>query len=188
MGRTNFKYGLEQKLAATLGELQLTEAEVARVEFLAATLSSLRNKARDLHELVGHLSAILKNVDPEWTPEDGPKPVVPNVHKAPTKMGHATRLALETLRDAEKPLTVRDIVEEVVVRQGLMDVTEQQFTALRNAVNAGLRGHRDTKVVYRDGQYPQRWVSAEHVDWIEVDESSNGRAHWKRKSRSKQVE
>ena len=85
MGRTNFKYGFEQKLAATLGELQLTETEVARVESLAATLSSFRNKARDLHELVGHLSAILKNVDPEWTPENGPKPVVPKCTRLPRR-------------------------------------------------------------------------------------------------------
>lgn len=188
MGRTNLHYGLEAKLASTLGELELTESEITRIETLAATLTGLRAKAQTLHEVIKSMSAVLKHIDPEWTPETGPKAVIPNVHKSPTKIGHGTRLALETLRDATKHMTVREITHEVVVREGLIDATKAQFTALCNAVNAGLRNHRDTKVVFRDGQYPQRWVTADHVDWIEVDETSKGRAHWTKSYRRKPVE
>lgn len=187
MGRSNLHYSLEAKLASTLGELQLTETDILRVETLAATLTGLRTKAQTLHELVKNMSAVLKHIDPDWTPENGPAAVVPNVHKAPTKIGHGTRLALDTLRDAQKPMTVREITDEVVVREGLINVTDKQRAALRNSVQAGLRGHRDTKVVFRDGQYPQRWVTADHLDWIEVDETSKGRAHWKKSYRLKKV-
>ena len=167
MGKTNLHYGLESKLAFLLGERTLTENEIARIESLAATLPELRRKAKRLHDAISHASGLLAHIEPGWSPEDAPAPVIPNVHKAPTKMGRCSRAALEVLREAVAPLTVREIAVEVLVREGVEDPTPRDVTLTRNSVQTSLRAHRGS-AVFRDGQFAQRWVSANNVGWIEV--------------------
>jgi hypothetical protein len=65
------------------------------------------------------------------------------------KRGTMFRAALEALRAAEGPMTVREIVDAILAAKGVTDATEKQYRDLQSGLRASLAGH-DGKTVNAD--------------------------------------
>jgi hypothetical protein len=73
------------------------------------------------------------------------------------KRGTLFRAALEALRGAPEPLTVREIVDAVIARKGIQDATPKQHEMLQQAIRSSLENHIG-KTVERVGEgIPMRW-------------------------------
>jgi hypothetical protein len=73
------------------------------------------------------------------------------------KRGTMFRVALEALRAAPEPMTVREIVDAVLVRKGIQDATAKQHEMLQQAIRSSLENHVG-KTVERVGEgSPMRW-------------------------------
>jgi hypothetical protein len=76
------------------------------------------------------------------------------------RRGECWRAALDVLRDASEPMTVRDLCLAMLARLGVNDPTAAQLRDLYGAVNRSLLGHDgDTVVTVGEGS-PRRWALA----------------------------
>jgi hypothetical protein len=67
------------------------------------------------------------------------------------------RAALDALRAARGPLTVREIVDAILAGKGVTDATAKQYRDLQAGLRASLEGHAG-KTVERAGEgAPMRW-------------------------------
>lgn len=155
MGHTNLLLGLERKIGAFMGEHAAKLEEIERIEKLAETLPTLRDRLWELQTLMEATEALLKSIRPGWQ-RDTIDPVRPFIHQIPIKLGEASRKGLEVLRTATGPMTTREIADEVLRREGISDVNTSTRERVRNTIDASLRKRRGT-VVDSDNQWPQRW-------------------------------
>lgn len=132
-------YALNRKYATTLGKLRRDPAS---------------NQLRD--DLV-HLEAVIRMFDPGW---DGDvKPIRPKAAIRWGKRGLCTRAAMAVLREATKPLTVREITNRVMARLGVPADDEEVFHSVSCTVRDTLK--RRTAFVRRVGDgKPGRWELA----------------------------
>jgi hypothetical protein len=73
------------------------------------------------------------------------------------KRGTLFRAALEAMRVAAGPVTVREIADAVLAAKGIMDATDKQHEMLQQAVRSSLENHA-SKTVERVGEgVPRRW-------------------------------
>jgi hypothetical protein len=73
------------------------------------------------------------------------------------KRGTIMRHALETLREAQGPLTAREIAERMLAAKGMSGVTPKAMRSLVGSVQVSLQNH-DGKTVTRIGEgMPGRW-------------------------------
>jgi hypothetical protein len=89
---------LTEKYAELLGELRAAD------ERAAAT-----------RESIAHLDHVIRLYRKDWT-GDGVKPRRPSYPSRYLKVGHGITTALDVLREAQRPLTVREIVLAVIAR------------------------------------------------------------------------
>jgi hypothetical protein len=157
MGHTNLLHGLERKIGALMGELIAKREEVERVEKLAAALPALCDRVWEIQTLIEATEMLIKSFKPDWR-RDTIDPVRPHVHQIPIKLGEAGRKGMEVLRTASKPLTTREITEEVLRREGLINVPLATRERIRNTIDATLRKRRGS-VVDSDGSWPQHWTA-----------------------------
>lgn len=139
-----------------MGELIAKREEVDRVERLVDSLPALRDRVWELQTLIEATETLIKSIKPDWQ-RDTIDPVRPFVHQIPIKLGEAGRKGMEVLRTATKPMTTREIAEEVLRRERLTDVNLATRERIRNAIDASLRKRRGS-VVDSDGSWPQRWA------------------------------
>jgi hypothetical protein len=67
------------------------------------------------------------------------------------------RAALEALRDAAGPVTVRELADAVLAARGVTDATPKQHEMLQQALRSSLENHVG-KTVERVGEgSPMRW-------------------------------
>jgi hypothetical protein len=67
------------------------------------------------------------------------------------------RTALDILRAAKEPMTVRQIVDGLLAAKGVTDATAKQYKDLQAGLRASLEGHVG-KTVERVGEgSPMRW-------------------------------
>jgi hypothetical protein len=127
---------LQERYAKMLGELKACDE---RGEQLRAELS--------------HMEAVIKIYRTDWTGEDV-VPRRPSYHGRYVKIGRGTQTALQVLRDADEPLTIREIVVKV------MDKLEIPITAgAVKSLDSTLRYTlgKKTSVVSVEGRYPKRF-------------------------------
>ena len=65
-------------------------------------------------------------------------------------------MALDVLREATVPMTVRDIVREMLSRIGITDYERDLLDKQANSLGAYLKGHKGD-LVESDGAWPQKW-------------------------------
>lgn len=73
------------------------------------------------------------------------------------RRGEGYRYALDVLRKAEGPLTVREIAERMVALKGVTDATPKQIRDLAAASLTSLRNHQGQTVVKVGEGVPGRW-------------------------------
>lgn len=156
MGKTNRTAALETKLSALLGEAEIKRSEIVKAEQLIAELPAMRERLWEIDELVKACEAIIRSDHPAWT-RDHLKPATPFVHKIPVRFGHASKLALDVLRQAGKPMRVKDIAIEVLRREGQDNATTEVIEKVANAIGNALRKKKGLGYVETDGGYPALW-------------------------------
>jgi hypothetical protein len=73
------------------------------------------------------------------------------------RRGTLFRTALDVLRPAKEPMTVRQIVDGLLASKGVTDATPKQYKDLQAGLRASLEGHSG-KTVERVGEgSPMRW-------------------------------
>ena len=89
---------LTEKYAELLGELRASD-----------------EKGASLREDIAHLDHVIRLYRKDWTGE-GVKPRRPSYPSRYVKVGHGITTALDVLREAQRPMTVREIVLAVMER------------------------------------------------------------------------
>jgi hypothetical protein len=156
MGKTNRKDTLESKIALLLGEHEIKTEEIAKAEKLIEELPAMRERLWEIETLVSACETIIKSDHPAWT-RDHLKALRPFVHKIPVKLGSASKLALDVLRLADRPLTVKEIAIEVLRREDHPNPDTATITKVANTIGNTLRSKPRGAFIDHDGGWPARW-------------------------------
>lgn len=115
-----------------------------------------KRQAERLADDMRHVEAVLKLFDPEFNARaiSARRRVTGNPW---FKRGTLFRAALEALRKATAPLTVREVTDAILAAKGVRDATAKQRTGLEAGVRSSLENHAG-KTVERVGEgVPKRW-------------------------------
>jgi hypothetical protein len=115
-----------------------------------------KRQALRLAEDMKHVEAVLKMFDPEFNARAiaARRRVTGNPW---FKRGTMFRHALEALRAAPGPMTVRELVDAILAVKGITDATAKQHKDLEAGLRASLGVH-EGKTVERVGEgIPMRW-------------------------------
>lgn len=132
--------GLHRLYAELAGELRHKEAE------RDAIVENLRSVER-----------VIKLVEPDFDA----KRVMPLRRQRPQlfprKAAQYSRLAIEILRGADRPLSVEQIVSTMVQQDRWSGISHEDVVRMRNAVRSWLT-YNAGKIVVAHGRYPSRWT------------------------------
>lgn len=158
MGQTNLKHALERKYAMFKGELGDKQKRVDEIEMLfREELPALSDRTKRLHRLMECAEELLHEIDPAWKPENT-RAVRPNVHKAPVEIGRISKTALDVLRESPVPLTIRQITDQLLLREGVGPVDAATRRRITNSVDATLRQKLEKHIVAHDGaRFARKW-------------------------------
>lgn len=165
MGMTNFRLALEKRYAALTGELESVRANIDRIRREIDALPVLEETVVKLEGLIASADNLLRDNNPEWQPEQTP-PIQPWTHQIPVPFGTCGRRAMEVLRMASKPMTVREIALEVLRGVGNDAPDDETILRTTNAICASLRSHRG-QTVESSGKYPAQWraINKSSLEW-----------------------
>ncbi len=155
MGKTNRMAALESKLVQLLGEEKDVRVAIERSERLVAELPEKRQRLREIAELIRACELVVTSDHPEWT-RGHLKPKRRFTHKIPVRLGQAIKIALDVLREAETPMTIREISCEVLFREGHDAPDADTITKVANNIgNQFRKGNRP--YLDNDGEWPAHW-------------------------------
>ena len=165
MGMTNFQLSLEKRYSALTGELEAIRANIDRIRREAETIPILKEKVSSLEALIASADLLLRDANPDWTPEKTP-PVQPWTHQLPVPFGSCGRRVMEVLRKTDRPMTAREIAQEVLRGVGCEEPDRKTMQRTVNAVEASLRKHRG-RTVESSGKYPAQWrtIHKRGMEW-----------------------
>ncbi len=155
MGISNRTAALERKISLLLGGQHKKAEEIDKAERLYAQVPDLRRRVTRINDLIFYCKEIIKDDQPDWTPENV-KALRPFVHKIPIKLGSAVKIALDVLRTADAPMTIREIAVEVLRREGQESVDKIMISKVADAIGNNLR-KRKRPYLANDGEWPSRW-------------------------------
>ena len=75
------------------------------------------------------------------------------------RRGEGYRCALDVLRKAEAPLTVRQVADRMLATRGISDASQKQVRDLAGGILTSLRNHQGAVVRVGEGM-PMRWIVA----------------------------
>ena len=155
MSRSNRLEAVERKIGYLLAEKEDLGPEIAKAEGLVAKLPEMRNRLTQIDTLIESAAFFVKDDHPDWSP-DHIKPIRKWVHKNPIKLGELTRGALSLLRDAETPMTSREVASALLEGNGHANPTGAEVDMVANAVQVAFNKRRGTSIE-ADGGWPERW-------------------------------
>lgn len=155
MGKSNRTAALENKISFLLAERAYLRTEIERAEALIGDLPNKEERHREVEELIKACELVIRSDHPDWTPEHLTARRVFR-YQSPVRLGQATKIALDVLRIADKPLTVREIAEEVLRREGDDSPVTDTITRLANNIGNQFR-KRNRPYLADDGGWPIRW-------------------------------
>lgn len=166
MGITNFQYALQKKFAVLSGEREALLEQIDRIKRDQARLPEMEARAAELGPLIQSAAMLLREENADWDEAEAP-PIRPWTHTLPVRFGTCGRKAMEVLRKADRPMTVREITLEVLHSEGVYEPDRETIQRTQNAVDSSLRNHRG-QGVESSGKYPAQWRSMAKPD-IEFD-------------------
>jgi hypothetical protein len=119
-----------------------------------------KKEAKRLAQCMKHVEAVLKILEPGYNVRS-----IAVRRRKPNpwfKRGTMFRHALDVLRDAERPMTVREIVLRMLAAKGVTDATPKRIRDLGGAVQAALRDHKGDGLTEPDEMRPTRWTVNTH--------------------------
>lgn len=130
MGLTNYQHALRKKYSALTGELEEVRVQIKRIQREQAKLPALQARISKLEALIASAAMLLKDASDEWEPEQSP-PVRPYTHTLPVPYGTCGRRAMDVLRRADKPMTVRQIAMQILI-EAEQDIPEPKVLLRRH--------------------------------------------------------
>jgi hypothetical protein len=122
---------------------------------IGGRIQDCKTQAERLADAMKHVEAVIRIFDPAYDVRR--IAVRRRVTGNPWfKRGTLYRHALDVLRQAKEPLTVREIVERMLAAKGVTDATSKAVIGLMGGVHAALMNH-DGETVVRVGAAPVRW-------------------------------
>lgn len=155
MGTTNYRFGMEQRLAQQKGELIEIRKQIDEIETGIAQLSQLHDQAKKLEGAIAAGEQFILFDRPDWQP-DKIKPVNQGRWKSPFKNGEQGRVALGILRESGDWLTCNDMAKEMLRRVGHNPDDRLTRERVANTIGNYMRKH-EGDLVESDGQYPKKW-------------------------------
>jgi hypothetical protein len=118
-----------------------------------------RKEAKRLAESMKHVEAVIRLFDPAY---DTRRIAVRRRYKSNPwfKRGTVLRHALDVLRTAEGPLTVREITDRMLKAKGVTNAKSEAVNDLCNGVRISLRKYEGKGVVAVGEGAPGRWELA----------------------------
>jgi ATP-dependent DNA ligase len=107
---------------------------------IAAEIDTLQANLRVLVADIDALDSTIRLFDPTIPIES--VRVRPTVRRHAAKVGDNSKLILSLLREADGPMTHRELTQKVMEHRGLNVADRMMFAAMRNRVGASLRGLR----------------------------------------------
>ena len=120
MDDTHCLHTLQRKYGAVLGELKMARALVEKLEKDAT-----------------HLEATIRIFRAEWTADTVP-PRKPRKPIRWMRHGDGVATAIDVMRDAGKPLTIAEIVRQMMERHGITDTDPRSVKSLKTSTAAAL--------------------------------------------------
>lgn len=114
-----------------------------------------KKEAERLASDMKHVEAVLKMLDPDYSVA----PIAVRRRKPNPwfKRGTVYRRAIDALRDADKPLTAREITWRMLLAKGVTKPDTNAARDLQGAVLASLRNHAGRSVEKVGEGHPARW-------------------------------
>jgi hypothetical protein len=117
-----------------------------------------RKRAKRLHEDRRYVAAVIRMFSPDYDVKAIPARRRYKVN-AWFKRGTLFRFALDVMKGADEPLTVREIVDRMLATKGVANARVEQVRGLQRAVLASLRHRRGKGRVQTVGEgIPDRWT------------------------------
>ncbi len=122
---------------------------------LGGQIQANKAEAIRLADAMRHVEAVLKLFDPDYNVRGI------SIRRRVTgnpwfKRGTLFRHALDALRAAQGPLTVREIANAVLAAKGITDASKRQWAGIEAGIRASLESHAG-KTVQRVEGVPARW-------------------------------
>ena len=157
MGHSNLRASLEKRYSALTGELREVRGNIARIQREVEKLPALEAEIPRLEALIESAAMLLEDADPTWQREQTPA-IKPWTHNLPVPFGSCGRRGMEVLRQADKPMTARQIALEVLRQSGVDEPDKPTIQRTLNAIEASMRKFRG-RTVESSGKYPAQWRS-----------------------------
>lgn len=157
MGMTNLRHSLEKRYSALTGQLREAHENIARIKREAEKLPEIEASIPRLEALIASAAMLLEDADPSWQREQTPA-IKPWTHSLPVPFGSCGRRGMEVLRQADRPMTARQIALEVLRQAGNESADTKLVQRTLNAIEASMRKHRG-RTVESSGKYPAQWRS-----------------------------
>lgn len=157
MGMTNFQHSLKKKYSALTGQLVEVRANIERIHREQTKLPELEARITELEALIESAAILLRDIEKDWKPEQTP-PIKPWTHQLPVPFGSCGRRGMEVLRNADHPMTVRQVAKQVLLQAGDESPDAKTLQRTTSAIEASLRKRRGRSVI-SSGKYPAQWKS-----------------------------
>ena len=140
-----------------MAETHVLSALFGKYAEILGHLEQCERRADKHSQSLAHIEAVIRIYSPQWRPE-GTKPRKP--HKPsrwPTKNA-GMRTALLILREAQSPLTTREIVVRVLDRLNMPEPDYDDLKLICSSLNSALRNKAAKGGVALVDGFPKRWV------------------------------
>lgn len=155
MGRPHVVSQLSEKYALLLGELGTLKPQIEEIKSRLAQLPDLEHRAAEITSTLEHVETSIKLFDVNWTPKEV-QARRPYTTRTPFKRGELLRLAMTLMRETETPMTVREIMTEIIRERGLVDLQAEELESLCGNLNTTFKNREQRGLVAHEGS-PKRW-------------------------------
>lgn len=122
---------------------------------LAGQIADCRKEQARLARMLTDVANVLKIYRPDLRPH-----TIPSKRPHPRARGETANAALAVLRQADRPLTTREIAARVLSTRNGTEPDERMIGLLVPSVGMVLKGRRDKGLVTDGGSVPKRWSLA----------------------------
>jgi len=137
------------------GQRDDLERRIEQVRQDYERLDDLEEEVSEIGHLMNAAELILRDNDPEWDP-DHVEGLKPWTHHIPIPFGQCGRRGHKALREANKPLNVRQVAKIVLTEAGVPEPEKEILRRVQNAIEASFRKF-DGRTVESSGAYPKQW-------------------------------
>ena len=124
--------------------------------YLGGQILENKKQAERLADDMRHVEAVIRMINPAY---DVRRIAVKRRRRGNAwfKRGTLFRAAVDVLRNAERPLTAREITERILAARSVTDATPKEIRDLVGGIQSSLRNHDGTTVESVGEGMPARW-------------------------------